>query len=109
MNWTERRLDIWLHYVTTLLFYQPAKLDSPPSEKTKLRMLHVPPVSSAVTASKDHSRPVWEDAVLVRRSRRLGTVLVPHNELADGDCQHVLIIPAEQTPPVMSCARRYRC
>lgn len=49
--------------------------------------------------AEDHSRPLgpWENIVHVWPSLWLGTLLIPHNELADRDCQHDLIIPAEQT------------
>lgn len=63
---------------------------------TKLNRLLLPPAFAAASASEDHSRAAWENDVDVRRSLWLGTLLIPHNEPADGDCQHDLIIAAQQ-------------
>lgn len=57
----------------------------------------IPSAFLAVSASKDYSRPVWETLFMCNAPSCWGTLLIPHNELADGDCQHDWIIPAEQT------------
>lgn len=92
MKRTEKKVDIW-HYATTLLLQtnQQNKI----SKRQNWEYFSI--CISAVSASKDYSRPVWETLFMCNAPSCWGTLLIPHNELADGDCQHDWIIPAEQT------------
>lgn len=65
------------------------------------RHLSTPVTTSKITPDPcgGHCSCAWP--VLVGDRYRL-TWLVPHNELGDGDCQHLLIIPMEQIWPAMS-------
>lgn len=56
-------------------------------------------------------QPFVKETILVLCDRWLGiydmhqlTCLAPHNELGDGDCHHLLIIPMVEMLPVMSCS-----
>lgn len=65
------------------------------------RHLSTPVATSKITPDPYGGHCSCASPVPVGDRYRL-TWLVPHNELGDGDCQHLLIIPMEQIRPAMS-------
>lgn len=65
------------------------------------RHLSTPVAASKITPDLCGGHCSGASPVLVGDRYRL-TWLVAHNELGDGDCHHLLIIPVEQIQPAMS-------
>lgn len=101
------QMNIYFSFILSLLTQSTAIYITTCSQESApvlllARHLSTPVATSNITPDPCGGHCSCASPVLVGDRYRL-TWLVPHNELGDGDCQHLLIIPMEQIWPAMSC------